>query len=196
MIYLQEHEIGCDASEIGFPSISGCRAIVLVTAGGLFGYHLYGFLYRDRLNKFVHFVNHHQLGAGSKKTLYLASTVPVSTPEADTIYGEARFIASSLSYFGTMYYAKCHNYDPADVHFQDLNHTTCIISARQWDRGGDGNDANKALYQEGANRELAYKPLTKKMFIHQDPGQLKVTYPTQIPPGKPPKPDEHGRVFH
>ena len=42
MIYLCEREIGFDAAEIGFPSILGCRAIVIVTSGGLFGYHLNG----------------------------------------------------------------------------------------------------------------------------------------------------------
>ena len=40
MIYLCEREIGSDAAEIGFPSVLGCRAIVLVKSSGLFGYHL------------------------------------------------------------------------------------------------------------------------------------------------------------
>jgi len=59
MIYLCEREIGFDAAEIGFPSVMGCRAIVLVTGGGLFGYHLNGALNPGKQAAFVAFVNGH-----------------------------------------------------------------------------------------------------------------------------------------
>jgi hypothetical protein len=39
MIYLMEHEVGYDDTEIGFPSVSGCMAIALSTSNGLYGYH-------------------------------------------------------------------------------------------------------------------------------------------------------------
>jgi hypothetical protein len=42
MIYLIENEVGFDPQRIGFPSISGCHAIVYSTSIGLFGYHSYG----------------------------------------------------------------------------------------------------------------------------------------------------------
>src|SRR5690554_6151511 len=59
VIYLCEREIGFDAVEIGFPSVMGCRAIVLVTAGGLFGYHLNGNLNAMKQAAFVNFVTAH-----------------------------------------------------------------------------------------------------------------------------------------
>lgn len=42
MTYLGNNHIGFDATELGFPSIAGCHAIVLVTANGLFGLHNMG----------------------------------------------------------------------------------------------------------------------------------------------------------
>jgi hypothetical protein len=188
MIYLAEHEIGFDAGEIGFPSISGCRAIVLVTDGGLFGYHLAGKMKQIRMDNLLHFVDHHPQGGSPKKNLYVACMAPAGGSAADWAYQEARFIANRLGYYGTMYYASCDKYvGSVYVHFQDLNHATCIISARQWDRGVDGQDANKVNYVAGPNRGIAEGRAPSKMFNNQDLAQLKVIYPTKIPPGKPPK---------
>ncbi len=69
MLYLSEREIGFDAAEIGFPSIDNCRAIVLVTAGGLFGYHLFGVLSQNKINTFVSFVNNHAQGNLKREAL-------------------------------------------------------------------------------------------------------------------------------
>ena len=44
MIFLGENEMSCHAKSIGFPSIDNCRAIVMVTGGGLIGCHLFGTL--------------------------------------------------------------------------------------------------------------------------------------------------------
>lgn len=38
-LFLAEHEVGFDPRIIGFPSIQGCMAIVLVCETGVFGYH-------------------------------------------------------------------------------------------------------------------------------------------------------------
>jgi hypothetical protein len=42
VVYLSENEVGFDPTDIGFPTIRGCHAILYVTAGGLFGIHNYG----------------------------------------------------------------------------------------------------------------------------------------------------------
>ncbi len=42
MTFLGNNHIGFDAAELGFPSIAGCHAIVLVAANGLFGLHNMG----------------------------------------------------------------------------------------------------------------------------------------------------------
>jgi hypothetical protein len=42
LVYLNEREIGFDRERLGFPSVSGCRAIVFQTRHGLFGFHNLG----------------------------------------------------------------------------------------------------------------------------------------------------------
>ncbi len=42
MVYLNEREIGFDRERLGFPSVSGCRAVVFQTRHGLFGFHNLG----------------------------------------------------------------------------------------------------------------------------------------------------------
>jgi hypothetical protein len=74
MIYLCEREIGFDAAEIGFPSVLGGRAIVLVTGGGLFGCHLNGSLNAGKKAAFGNFVTGHAQGSAPRMGLYAAST--------------------------------------------------------------------------------------------------------------------------
>ncbi|MSP02332.1 MAG: hypothetical protein EXR07_14965 [Acetobacteraceae bacterium] len=74
MLYIGEREICFDQSELGFPSILGCHAIVYVNANGLFGFHNYGGQTPDRWpglsGAFGQFVNHHVNGGGAGTTLY------------------------------------------------------------------------------------------------------------------------------
>jgi hypothetical protein len=78
MQYLLEHEYGYDTDAIGFPSISGCHAIVYQTTGGLFGFHNAGGSAEDtwatRAQGFAGFVQKH-LGNGSGLQLYGCSFV-------------------------------------------------------------------------------------------------------------------------
>ena len=73
MIYLSEREIGFDAVEIGFPAGLGCRAIVLVTSGGLFGYHLNGNLNLTKKTALVNFITQHPQGNARKALVYWGS---------------------------------------------------------------------------------------------------------------------------
>ena len=73
MIYLCEREIGYDAQCIGFPSIGGCRAVVVLTAGGMFGFHLNGSLSPQKKNKFAQFISTHLRG-GTGTAIYAATT--------------------------------------------------------------------------------------------------------------------------
>jgi hypothetical protein len=63
MLYLNEHELGFDANCIGFPSISGCHAIVAVTGNGLFGFHNAGGsapdAYAPRATAFAEYLTSH-----------------------------------------------------------------------------------------------------------------------------------------
>src|SRR5262245_3841932 len=72
--YLSENEVGFDQTELGFPSISGCHAIVYATTNGLFGFHNYGGDARDqwpgRSAAFASFVDNHAGGPGAGRLLY------------------------------------------------------------------------------------------------------------------------------
>lgn len=79
---LSENQWGYDASTLGFPSISACRAIVLKTTAGLFGFHMY-FSHDSAANRaknfsdFVH--NHPQWTAGCAQQLYVVTYIADKT---------------------------------------------------------------------------------------------------------------------
>jgi hypothetical protein len=51
MQYLMEMEAGYDTDRLGFPSIQGCHAIVLLTRDGIFGFHNAGGSGTDRFDE-------------------------------------------------------------------------------------------------------------------------------------------------
>ncbi|HET7611344.1 MAG TPA: hypothetical protein VFK29_06115 [Rhodanobacteraceae bacterium] len=176
MIYLCEREIGFDAAEIGFPSVMGCRAIVLVTGGGLFGYHLNGALNPGKQAAFVAFVNGHVQGATGKRMLYAASAgagMPVD-------HQEIRSIATALGYGGPIYWAALATAGSLYVHYMDINHNTCGITARTWNDGTDNVGPNKAPYLVGPDRAIANGAPNANMFTNVSTAGLQAVYPTQI----------------
>jgi hypothetical protein len=108
MLYLNEHEVGFDPDGIGFPSISGCHAIVYVTDKGLFGYHNAGGSANDkwavRAGAFAQYYNGHFLRGGSGRRLYGTSYVDgnrgYSLPAQTSWKGELLEFAGQLAYGG------------------------------------------------------------------------------------------------
>jgi hypothetical protein len=78
-IFLKEHEFGFHPTVLGFPSIDACRAVVLQTANGLFGWHQAGGAYADRLNtygnKLASYIRAHRLGNSVGIVLYVVTHV-------------------------------------------------------------------------------------------------------------------------
>jgi hypothetical protein len=175
MIYLCEREIGFDAAEIGFPSVLGCRAIVVVTSGGLFGYHLNGNLSNIKKNAFVTFVNTHAQG-NPRRMLYAAST-GAGLP-AD--YAELRAIAADLHYAGNIYWANLNTPGSAYVHYTGINHATCGITARTWNDPADNIPANKGAYAAGANRAMANGAANAQVYTNVNTAGLRAVYPTKL----------------
>lgn len=60
-VNLGERQFGFHATTLGFPSIETCMAIVLVTPGGLYGFHNFGgnnpIQFADKANAFLNCVN-------------------------------------------------------------------------------------------------------------------------------------------
>jgi hypothetical protein len=175
MVYLCEREIGFDAGEIGFPAVLGCRAIVLVTSGGLFGYHLNGNLNTVKKSAFVNFIAQHPQGH-SKKALYAASAGAGLKHDHD----ELKDIAKTLGYTGPIYWGSLSAAGSVYVHFQDIHHSTCSITSRTWSDPVDNVPANKAPYVAGANRAIANGAANAQMFINASTAGLKAVYPTKI----------------
>jgi len=174
MIYLCEREIGFDAAQIGFPSVAGCRAIVLVTSGGLFGYHLNGNLNEGKKIAFAGFVNGNPLGL-TKRALYVASQ-GVGVPH---YYGEIRALAATLGYGGTIHWANLGG-PSAYANFVNNHNNTCIISWRTWSDPADNVAANKGGYA-AANRAIANGAAPAHMYTNLNAAGLTVVYPTVMP---------------
>lgn len=175
MIYLCEREIGFDSTDIGFPSVLGCRAIVLVTGGGLFGYHLNGSLNLNKRNAYVNFITGHPQG-NAFKVMYAASTGNGLQKDHD----ELREIAADLGYTGSIYWASLSVAGSVYVHFQDINHNTCTITSRLWDDHADSVPVNKAPYAAGPNRAMANGVANTQMYINVSTTGLRSTYPTLL----------------
>lgn len=105
---LNEHEVGFDPISIGFPSIFGCLAVVLVTENGLFGYHNAGGSAADKWKKraaaFKEFVDGHFLRGDKKTRLYGVSFVDThrgySSPARTSWKNEMFTFAHELGYAG------------------------------------------------------------------------------------------------
>jgi hypothetical protein len=172
MLYLCEREIGFDTAGLGFPAVDACRAIVLVTAGGLFGYHLNGNLNEGKKIAFAGFVNRNP-AAFSKLKLFVAST-----QNLPFFHGEIRELAKMLGYKGTIYWntlAPGSNY----VHYDFHANGTCIITSRAWSDVNDNIPGNKGGYV-AANRAIANGPTPLQMYTNVNVAGLAAIYPAAI----------------
>jgi hypothetical protein len=179
MIYLAENEMGCDAKSIGFPSIDNCRAIVLVTGGGLIGFHLFGTLEKKRA-AFIHYFES-QPQSADKRTLYIISKM--GTHVAANFLQEARTIAADLNFTGPVYLGDVTSYGPKGIFvlFESISNRTCVVTARAWDDAVDGSKDNKEPYV-AAGRAKAIGSPGSMMFTKVSEVGLKVVYPTKLQP--------------
>ena len=176
MIYLCEREIGFDAKKIGFPSVRGCRAIVLVTGSGLFGFHLNGTLSAAKKAALVNFVAGHARGGSQKMALYAASEGGVLQGHRD----ELRDLAAALGHTGPVYWAGLPTGNSSFVHALDVGHATCGITARPWNDAADSVPANKAAYAPSNDRTMANGAATAQMYVNVDTAGLRAVYPIKI----------------
>lgn len=183
MIYLGEREIGFDTADIGFPSIGGCRAIVLVTAGGLFGFHLSGTRTDTKIKNFVQFIDGHASGHG-RRNLYIASRIGGNSQHTDAqeCYAEIRAFAKGLDFDGPVHWADLSAVPGASayVQFGSVQNNTCVITARTWNDHVDGAAGNKGNYA-GANRAMALGAAPALMFTNVDTAGLRAVYPKVVP---------------
>lgn len=177
MIYLCEREIGFDAAEVGFPSVDGCRAVVVVTAGGLFGFHLNGTLTAAKRTAFVTFLTQHVQGTVIRRVYAASAGVGLELAQAQQ---ELRDLATDLNYTGTLYWASLPPGGSSYVHYQDINHTSCSITARPWSDANDAIPANRGPYAGGADRAMANGAPPANMYTNVALAGLVARYPVAI----------------
>jgi hypothetical protein len=155
LIFLKEHEFGFHSSTLGFPSIDACRAVVLHTANGLFGWHQAGGAYADRLNtygnKFASYIRAHRQALAPHRGLYVVTHVGVRGQYGGgggTVAGNAQSAMEHLREIGA--YAQAIGYT-GKIRSFDLSHkwpngscyvefvangSTCDVYATNWSTNG------------------------------------------------------------
>jgi len=178
MINLCEYEMGFDASEIGFPSIANCRAVVLVTSGGLIGFHLAGTFNGTKQTDFVNFVKA-QPHAGAQRALYIVSKVGTHSPTEFPV--EAKSIATALKFKGPLYVGDVTSFGGRGLYvvFVDVGHNTCAVTARAWDDAVDSQDHFKIPYV-AAGRAVTMRTARTTMFTNLNTAGMKAVYPTAL----------------
>jgi hypothetical protein len=145
LVYLVEHEVGFDTRLIGFPSISGCHAIVYVTDCGLYGYHNAGGSanadWAGRAQAFLSYVQGHHAFPSPGSRLYGATYVAmnrgykIDVPRKESWRGELTAFATALNFGG-----KIRGYDLTDAGFPPSAYVEfrkvgekCEIWVKKWD---------------------------------------------------------------
>ena len=156
-MYLSENEVGFNTSDLGFPSISGCHAIVYVTTNGLFGLHNFGgadqVSWPERSAVLASFVNGYAGGPGAGRLLY---GVCYATGGNSRGYGvtspkqvwteELGAFAEALGYSGAIWgYDLASQGVPPSVYVlfhREGSITTCVIQVKAWNPAHSASGAN------------------------------------------------------
>ncbi|WP_145277611.1 hypothetical protein [Planctomycetes bacterium SV_7m_r] len=172
VIYLCEREIGSDNTEIGFPSIDGCRAIVLGTAGGLYGLHLNGSLNGTKLDALANFVN-----GAAVTIMYVACNQNSGARDIEEVAQvAARFGCANATYWLTTGFPGSSAY----IDFMLVPGNKCVIQARAWNEAADNVPANKSGYAAGANRAMANGGAPGQMYAGLSRAGMTTYYPIKL----------------
>ena len=143
MQYLNEREAGFDTERLGFPSISGCLAVCLVTDSGLFGFHNAGRsarsdfpesarIFRDYvLTHDAHPQGRHLYGCSFVGDNRRGYTVGQATKDWK---GELKAFAKALGYGGPISGCDLATLDTPKSAYVEFRRTglTCLILAKAW----------------------------------------------------------------
>lgn len=167
---LIENEVGYHADHMGFPSIRGCHAIVLVTASGLYGLHNYGGdnpdQWQDRATTFANWVTNHNRWQGGATALYGACYFTASGNSARGYgtsnplvnwKGELKKFADLLGFHGKIYgldLGTTGNAAPCYVDVLNVGNTSVVLSAKTWVPA----DGTKGANTHPADHQLMRRP--------------------------------------
>jgi hypothetical protein len=193
MKYVAEREVCFDPTELGFPSIQGCQAIVYVTTSGLFGYHNYGGERSDvwpaLTAAFATFVRGNvNQGAGGKMlygVCYPYSVRGYTGNQKAQWLAELKAFADAVNYTGEIW-----GYDLASagippsayVYFCHVQ-SKCVIQARKWvdheeTKGANTDPANHKTTTPGSPSYNIKDPA--RVVISVGATALKTYYPEKL----------------
>ncbi len=204
MTFLGNNHIGFDATELGFPSIAGCHAIVLVSANGLFGLHNMGGAdpgqWEGRSAAFGTYVK--GLGGSYGATMLYGvcfatglNSRGYGTAGAKTAWlGELQAFAKKVHYNGPIW-----GYDLADqlvppsvtVMFNRIG-ATCVIQVKPYvptedTKGAIVDAAHHKLMRLGpgqnaqnAGNKYVTENITMQVVTSTTTGPLKTVYPDKL----------------
>jgi len=194
--YLGERHLGFDISELGFPSIRGCQAIVYVTASGLFGFHNFGGAapddWADRGAAFGSYVNTHARTAAGKAlygVCYATSERGYGASPRQAWLSELSAFAKAVRFTGPI-----HGYDldrsavapPALVQFTRTPNHTCVIQVKTWSKAGAaekqvaGLPDHKTTYRPNTSTPTSVRDLTATVIDTMPAGGYTTVYPEQL----------------
>jgi hypothetical protein len=138
MEFLGEDEFGFTTDRIGFPSVSGCRAILYQNAVGLFGFHNRGgsgsSQWAGRAAEFVTYVTNHPSGTSEGRALFVVTFASGGGYANKSEWkGEAKEFAKALQFKG-----KRKGFDLAKtfkgsayVEYRRVGHD-CLLFGNEW----------------------------------------------------------------
>ena len=190
LIYLSENQYGFSRTRLGFPSISGCRAIVYQTSRGLFGFHQASGAFSDNFarfgKKFAGFVSGHSQGAGHDRTphsglnMYVAAKVGMGGSysfgkEVSEHLAEIKAFASALRFPGQVSsYNLSTNWSGPGVYVEvKVTAGVCEMFANPWVEHHDESHTGPVDGLRLADHKLSYPPkdefiVPNKVFIKVD----------------------------
>ena len=166
MRYVGEREICFDPGELGFPSISGCQAIVMVNGHGLFGFHNLGNERPDDWPALTagwgQFVRGHVRGVGGGWVAMYGVCYP-ETKRGYTGVKKAQWLAELAAFGGALgYTGPIWGYDLANAEIPESAYVSfshvqgkCVIQARPWVAHEDAKGANTAKANHKTTRRAA-----------------------------------------
>lgn len=188
MRYLVENELGFDPSGLGFPSISGCHAIVYVTTAGLFALHNFGGAdsgsWKDRSDALGVYVHAHVNGNAIGKTMYGVCYATGNNSRGYGVANEKQKWLGELAKFGDAvgYSGPIYGYDMSNqptppsayVEFNKIG-DKCVIQMKAWNPG----DATKGINTSPADHQMMRRNKNGVGYALQDTAAQVVTAVTQ-----------------
>lgn len=168
--FLGENEFGFSPTILGFPSISGCRAVVYQNANGLFGFHQASGAHSDKFArfgaKFAKFVSDHAQGAGGGSSLYVAAkqtaggSYSMGAKGMQEHLSEIQAFAAALHFNGT---ARSYNLSARWAHpgvYVEIEAAgaTCTMKGNAWVETHDPSHKGPVPALERTNHLHSYPP--------------------------------------